>query len=122
MEHSAERDALHSVTIECEPTGYWPTLKFTCHAPPDSDCRTICPNSECEEGCYYAGRPGHEREPIDYCNNVEWFENSDEVAGDIFGGPTSISAPIHVSWERGEDGPLWRFAVSILPPGVPDTS
>lgn len=106
----AEREALHSVTIECQSGDYWPSLRFSCQAPAGSECRTICRNSECEEGCYRVGQPGHDREPVDYCNNVEWFENGDEVAGDIFGGPTSVTVPILVDWSRGEEGPDWRFA------------
>lgn len=117
MSEPRAEKAQHAVTIVCEPTDYWPRLKFTCQAPPDATCRTICPNTECEEGCYHVGEPGHEREAVDYCNTVVWFEESDEPAGDIFGGPTSITAPILVSWERGEDGPLWRFAEHTIPPG-----
>ena len=103
--------ALHSVTVECERADFWPRLRFACHAPEGADCRTVCPNPECEEGCYHYGEPGHERERVDYCNNVEWLENADEVAGDIFGKPvTSITSSILISWENGEGGPLWRFA------------
>jgi hypothetical protein len=105
----------HAVTITFEQGDYWPTLRFTCQADEGSICHTVCSNSECEEGCYFVGQPGHERAPVDYCNTIEWFENADEVAGDIFGGPTSITAPILVDWSRGEDGPEWRLAISSSP-------
>jgi hypothetical protein len=113
-------ETLHSVTITFEQGDYWPTLRFTCQAPAGADCRTVCSNSECEEGCYSPGEPKRERVPVDYCNTVEWFENGDDVAGDIFGGPTSITAPVLVDWSRGEDGPEWRLA-PISPDSTKET-
>lgn len=109
---SADKVALHSVEIEFVRSGMWPILRFVCSAPEGSECRTVCQNPECEEGCYSPGEQDHARVNVDYCNDVEWFENSDDVAGDIFGGPTSIIAPVLVDWSSGEGGPEWRFAPS----------
>lgn len=102
----------HSVTIEFDTVGISPSLRFICHADEGADCRTACPRSECEEGCV---RPSeHEREPLDYCNNVAWFENGDDVATWIAGGSTSVTLPVEISWAcKTHDGPEWAFSTGV---------
>ena len=105
----------HRVTIEFDRDVWSPRLQFECHAGPDAACRTVCPESECEEGCYHPEE--HSRVPVDYCNNVEWFHNGDEVETCISGGRTSITLPVEVTWQDTRyDGPEWRFANG----GAPD--
>ena len=102
--------AQHTVTIEFDRHG-GPTLTFKCHATEDADCRTMCPESECEEGCYYPDR--HQRVPIGYCNVVEWMDNTDEVETCIASPTTSITAPVEIVWGGTWDGPDWRFVEQV---------
>lgn len=97
----------HTVTIEFDKVGMTPTLRFHCHAAADAECRNMCPQPECEEGCREAAEV-HPRESLNYCNNVEWFNNGDDVETWVYGGTTSVTVPVEVSWQ-GSDDPEWRF-------------
>lgn len=106
--------AQHSITVEFDQLSIAPSLRFHCHAPKSSGCRTVCPESECEEGCV---RPDqHKRVPIDYCNFVVWMGNVDDAENCIVGDSTSVTVPIEIAWGGRWDGPDWRFAVTT-PPG-----
>lgn len=95
----------HTVTVEFDDGS--PSLSFKCNAPEGAGCRTVCPESECEEGCV---RPAeHKREPIAYCNFVVWMENVEDAENCIAGGATSVTAPIEIEWGQSWDGPDWRF-------------
>lgn len=120
MSQSTDNDAPaeHSVTIEFDSIGYTPTLRFQCHASEDADCRTMCPRSECEEGCFKPD--SHTRVQIDYCNVVAWFENGDDVETWVAGGRTDVTLPIEVSWLGGHDGPEWAFSNRVIPSAMGD--
>lgn len=98
----------HAVTIRFDRIGITPSLRFSCQAGVDAECRTTCNASECEEGC--VDPDGHTREPIDFCNVVAWLEGSDDVETYIAGGATEITVPIDYEWSGVYDGPDWRFA------------
>ena len=88
----------HSIAWTLDP-GYRVDATFTCHEPPDALCRTQCKQPECQEAC--ADR-AHDalREPLEYCNAVEWLRSED--AADTFVGPRNT--PVR----DGLINPVWR--------------
>lgn len=104
----------HSVAVEFDHHSVTPNLRFACHEPEGSGCRTMCPESECEEGCLRPDK--HVRVPIDYCNFVVWMENVDDPQNCIAADSTSITAPVEVEWCGRWDGPDWKFATGEVTP------
>jgi hypothetical protein len=99
----------HTVTIEFEQDGGFPRLTFKCVAAADAHCRNLCAQQSCEEGCI--DPENHKRDPLGYCNNVEWLTNNDDAASAIAGKVTDVTIPIDITWESDPyDGPSWRFA------------
>ena len=100
-------DGLHTVTVEFEGQGGFPRLRFDCLADAASDpaCHMTCEHSECEEGCVLPYE--HKKTNQGECMVTLWLEESD-AEDCIFGGDTSVTAPIAYIW-HGE-GVDWRFA------------
>lgn len=108
----------HTITLEFEVDGYWPRLTFKCNAAADARCRNLCSRDECEEGC--VDPDNHPREPLGYCNEVEWLSNNDEPGSCIAGERTAVTLPVDMVWENDPyEGPSWKFAPSLVPADKP---
>lgn len=97
--------AMHDVTIEVR-DGFT-RLKFHCRADTSTNphCHMVCPESECEEGCYDSG---HTRESQGECGVVQWLENDDAEHRIIEDADNRVTIPIRIEWHS--EGVDWAFA------------
>ena len=98
----------HSIHIAIGP-GALEAVEFRCHEPDTADCRNVCREDECEEGCIHYMAHRRNWKPLDYCNKVTWLDNSGTWE-EMYDGPVADvhCGPIDINWDSL--GYSWRYA------------